>query len=412
MLDFADQPYRYFPPLRSPIAAWTLGVYNRWYDLPRNRLISRVAVSGTEQLEQRGRNDRLLLTPNHPTHSDPYIYYEATRRAGIRTLIMAAYDVFLRSRRSARIMQRIGCFSVDREGSDPAAMKQAADTLRDGRYALTIFPEGNVYLQNDAVTPFHDGAAFLALRAAKASAEPDVRVLVVPVSIKATCTEDIRESLLQKLEILENALSVKSAPDATPIERVRALGLAALHRNLNQRGVDIPEADTLPDLIGLAAGAVIDRLEHKIDLRSKPQDGLIERIRRARRRIHEIRLDETRSADHASAVVWADEAMLALRIASYGGNYLAHSPTIDRFAETIEKLSEDVYREIQTPLGRRAAYVHFGEPIDVCEYLEGFRRKARVAVRELTERCAGSVQTGLDILNTRNPEIGAQVWNA
>ena len=142
MRDFSDKPYRYFPPRRSPVAAWVLGLYNRHIYLPKTMRISAVQVSGhTAELTQRRGEDRLLFLPNHPTQCDPQIYLEALRQIGISTHIMAAYDVFLRNERTARIMQRLGAFSVDREGSDAKAMKQALATLADGRHALTIFPE-------------------------------------------------------------------------------------------------------------------------------------------------------------------------------------------------------------------------------------------------------------------------------
>ena len=54
-------------------------------------------------------------------------------------------------------MQNIGCFSIDREGSDRKAMTEATRILKEGEFALTIFPEGNVYLTNDRVTPFFGG---------------------------------------------------------------------------------------------------------------------------------------------------------------------------------------------------------------------------------------------------------------
>jgi hypothetical protein len=147
-----------------------------------------------------------------------------------------------------------------------------------------------------------------------------------------------------------------------------------------------------------------------MSLKPRPRDSLIDRIRRARRAIHEIRIDDSRAHDHAAAGHWADEAMLALRIASYSGAYVEARPTIDRFAETIEKLYEDIYRRRCEPWAARHAFVHFSEPIDLRDFLVSFKRKARLAVRELTDACEHSVQTGLDQLNIRNPHRGGQLW--
>lgn len=411
MLDSSDQPYEYYPPRRWAILAWLLGLYNCHYYLPRKMRVVGVEVSGhLESIRKRNRSDRLLFLPNHPTHYDAYIYFEALRRVGVSTHTMAAYDVFLRSRINAWIMQRMGVFSVDREGSDKRAMKQAMSTLAAGRHALTIFPEGNVYLQNDLVTPFHEGAAFIGLRSAAALAEEGYRVLAVPVSIKATYLTDVRPQLEVMLNDLAAAVQAEMPSEAPVRQKIHHIGRAGLIKNLHQRGHEVPETETLPELIQHAAGAIVERLEQKIDLKARPKDSLFDRIRRVRRVIHELRLDESRTHDHTVAVHWADEAMLAFRIASYSGKYLKGRITIDRFAETVEKLAEDTYARVIDPLSTRHAYIHFNEPIDLSEYLDSFKKKARGAIEQFTERCEKSVQEGIDQLNARNPHPGGRVW--
>lgn len=413
MLDFSDKPYRYFPPRRNPLVAWFMGIYNRRYSLPRQHQIESLEICGqTDELKRLGRGARLMFVPNHPTHSDAQIYTEALRRIGVTSHFMAAYDVFLRSRRSAWILQRMGSFSVDREGSDSRSMKQCGDTLRRGDHALTIFPEGNVYLQNDVVTPFHDGAALIGLRCCRSLGDENIAVLAVPVSIKVTHLHDVRDQLSRRLHDLAEALRLELPRGLPPLEAVRSVGQTALARNLRQRGIDVPETESVAALIEESAESVISGLEKKMSLKPRPRDSLIDRIRRARRAVHEIRIDDSRAQDHAAAGHWADEAMLALRIASYSGAYVAARPTIDRFAETIEKLYEDIYRRVCEPWAARRALVHFSQPIDLRDFLGSFKRKARVAVRELTDACERSVQNGLDELNAQNPHSGGQLWDS
>ena len=98
-------------------------------------------------------------------------------------------------------------------------------------------------------------------------------------------------------------------------------------------------------------------------------------------------------------------------IASYGGDYIESHPTIDRIAETIEKLSEDIYGRTCPPTATRHAFVHFCPPIDLDAYRESFARKARLAVRALTAACEQSVQKALDRLNAANPHTGGKLWN-
>ena len=411
MLDFTDQPYRWFPPRPRRLVRRVLAWHNRRRHLPGPLKIVSVRAEGHDKLAaMRRAGDRLVLLPNHPTHADAAVLLEATRQAGLTTQVMAAYDVFLRSRRDAWVMQKLGAFSVDREGSDPRAMKQALSVIERGRHSLVVFPEGNVYLENDRVTPFSDGAAFLALRGARALHPRDKRTWVVPVAIKASHTGDIRPEVARRLRAAGELVGAEVHADDTPAQALRRIGFAALHRNLKQRGLDAPELDQLSDLIAHSAGTVLSRLETKLELTPRPRDTLLDRVRKARRVIHEVRTDPARLADHAAAATWADEAMLALRLVSYSGSYVADRPTIDRIAETAEKILEDLSRSMLPPAGPRAVVVRFGTPIGLTQYLRN-GKAGRQAVGEVTGLAEQAVQDGLDAINAENPHPGGSLWD-
>jgi 1-acyl-sn-glycerol-3-phosphate acyltransferase len=418
MLDFSDLPYQFFPPKRNALIAWMIGLSNRWHRLPNTLKVDRVDVSGLEGLRSEqsrgslGSRDRIIFLPNHPTHTDAAVFIEAIRQAGFSTQMMAAYDVFLRSRLDAWVMQKMGAFSVDREGSDQRAMKQAAAVLTQGKHALTIFPEGNVYLRNDQVTPFNDGAAFLAIRAAKELSKQNIRVLAVPVSIKLTHLTDCRAILSDLLEGLGTSLDVPAEPQdvsASPREAIVRVGVAAVRRNLTQRGLTPPDSDDLAELIEFSVGAVLDDLETKLGTEPKQGCTLIDRVRSARRVIHEVRTDEDRLADHAAALTWADQAMLAFRICSYLPDYVAERPTLDRVSETIEKLGEDVRGTMIEPIALRRGLVRFNHPIPLDDYI-GKGKRGRQAISDLTAACEASVQKGVDELNNTNPHPGGKLW--
>jgi 1-acyl-sn-glycerol-3-phosphate acyltransferase len=406
VLDFCDQPYRWFPPRDGPLLGWLLRAYNRARHLPRTLRIESVRVSGGERLP-RGPG-ALLFTPNHPTHADAAIVIEALRAVGRSARFMAAYDVFLRRRLDAFVMQRLGAFSVDREGSDKRAMECALESLTSGGRSLVIYPEGNVYLQNDRVTPFHDGAAHLALKAVAPAGAGGPPVHIVPVSIKVTHKSDVRPLLRARLAELARALECAPAHEDDPRQALAQVGLTALRRNLRLRGMPAPEGETLAQLIEHSAGTVLARLEEKLQIAIRPRDGLIDRVRRARRVIHEVRTDPARVADHAAAATWADEAMVAFRIVSYSGAYVAERPSIDRVAETVEKLGEDIESRMLPPIGPRVAAVRLGPPIAVAELTAG--RRQREAVRALTEAAEAAVQAGVDELNRENREAGSRLW--
>ncbi len=411
MLDFSDQPYRYFPPKYSRFWATLLLAHNRRRHLPKHLRIEGVKLSGIERFHGVLRpGDRLLFLPNHPTHADAAVVLEAMRQLGRRCLLMAAYDVFLRSRRHRFTMQRMGAFAVDRDGSCPRPMKQALATLDAVRFGLILFPEGNVYLTNDRVTPFMDGSAFIGLQAQKALLPRDRRVLVVPVSIKVTHTTNARRRVAQRFDPLAEQLGVSVDLHADPIAALYDAGTAALHRNLRQRGLDTPEIGDLGELAEHAAEQVLGRLEAKLDLKGKPRASALDRVRTARRVIHEVRLDPDRAVDHAAAATWADEAMLAYRIASYPIGYAAEHPTLDRVSETVEKLEEDLLTRMPRPMASRQAFVHLGQPLDLREYLTR-HPKTRAALRALTDDVQAAVQAGVDHLNHHNPHPGNREWS-
>ena len=188
MIDFSDKSYRFFEPRPNRCVEAFLRWVNRKFFLGgASHLIEEVVVINPEVVGEARKHagKRLLFLPNHPTHSDPPIMIEVFRQLGLPVSFMAAYDIFLQSKLNAWCMQRTGCFSVDREGSDRKSMKEALRILKDGERGLIIFPEGNVYLTNDKVTPFLDGPAFIGMKAQKELGvdHPD---FAIPVSLKVT----------------------------------------------------------------------------------------------------------------------------------------------------------------------------------------------------------------------------------
>ncbi len=215
------------------------------------------------------------------------------------------------------------------------------------------------------------------------------------------------------LDDLAKAMDVagdSNGPGQPPRETIVRIGRVAIKRNLQQRGLTPPDTDDIAELITYSAGAVLDDLEAKLGIETKTDASLIDRVRATRRVIHDVRTDEGRVADHAAALTWADQAMLAFRIASYLPDYVAEKPTLDRVSETIEKIAEDVHRKMIDPIGGRRAYVRFNDPIPLDSYIaEGKRGKQ--AIRELTADCEAAVQNGLDKINTSNPHVGGKLYD-
>ena len=412
MLEFKDLPYQFVPPKPKPflisLTQWIIGKVA----LPSKRhLIEELEIRGQDTFRQScGKDAHILLLPNHSTHSDPQVMSEVTRRLGIQPSFMAAYDVFARSRIQSWIMQRSGAFSVDREGSDRKSMKCATDVLIEGKHPLILFPEGNVYFCNDEVAPFAEGASYIALSAQKKLGESHP-VYAVPVSMKFTYIEDIRDQLRSSLDELARRFETELDPEADFGLELLRISTTALQRFLRQRGYSSSkQASSVDEQIHNAAEQIINSLEEKIEIQSKPGSSLTDRIRRVRATIHGIRIDPDREVDHPAAALWADEAILALRILGYQGGYMATKPTLDRVAETVARLREDVHSLTFPPAGKRRCIVQLGNPIDLRERLEPFRSKARQTIADLTRDCEAAVQSGIDDINASNDALGAQLF--
>lgn len=415
MLDFCDAPYRFFPARPSPpLMALCQFVNARWGLPGRNHRVRSLEITGATEavraIEARG--ERLLFTPNHATHSDPQVMSEVQRRLGVSSCYMAAYDVFLRSRINAWVMQRAGAFSVDREGSDRKSMAEAIKVIKAGRFALTIFPEGNVYLQNDRVTPFLEGAAFLALKSQKELGEGRP-IHVVPVSIKLSHVSDVRPEVCKKLSLLAETGGARFQPDADPVAELMRIGRHLLAKNLRQRGFLTPGEDLsdgqLTEVLHESVDRVATGLETKMNLSPGDPADLADRLRKIRGAIHQIRIDPEKETEHRVAAGWADEAILAVRILGYSNPYVALDPTLDRVAETVEKLSEDLHGRWDPPFAERDAIVHLGEPINLADGLgDSEGGKSRRAVGDLNRAMESGVQAGLDAINASNHREGAK----
>ena len=412
MLDFTDLPYQFVPPKPSPFLISLTQLIVGKLALPgRRHLVKDLELRGrTRFREACSKGTRFVLLPNHSTHSDPQVMLEVSRRLGIRPSFMAAYDVFTRSRMQGWYMQRTGAFSVDREGSDRKSMMCATDIVVDGKYPLILFPEGNVYLSNDQVAPFAEGASYIALRAQKAlgTAQP---VYAIPVSLKFTYLEDVRGTLKQIIDDLARQFDTELDRNADFGSEVMRISTTALNRFLGQRGYSSPDqAATVDDQIHHAAGQILTALEGKMELKVPPDVDQTGRIRRIRAAVHAVRTDPDREVDHPAASHWADEAMLALRILGYRGGYMAVNPTLDRVAETVARLQEDVHSRISRPVGRRRCIVQLGAPIDLRERLDPFQAQARETIAELTRDCETAVQDGINSINASNEAPGAALF--
>ncbi len=300
-------------------------------------------------------------------------------------------------------MQRMGSFSVDREGSDRKAMAAGISVLKEVG-SLTVFPEGNVYFTNDRLTAFLEGAAFIGVKAQKDLGDQQA-VYAVPVAIKFTHLIDQRDAVIERLDRAANMVGREFRQNADPLLELRRIGQHVLEKHLVENGFEVPQdSETINAALEQAATNIIEKLEEDIGQAPKADADLHDRLRKIRSRIHKIRIAPDSQIDTQTAADWADHAILAIRMLGYTGSYVAENPSLDRFADTAERPIEDLQSKSQKPYGKRRAIVRLCEPIDLRE------QRGRGAVEEVTDQVELAVQQALDDINANNRSAGTRMF--
>lgn len=436
---YATPPQRWEAKLSETFVRWTRAWRRR--QLRVGQRIVGLDVRGMEKVKAAAdAGDGVLIVPNHSTHYDSAALYLAADTVDQPLYFMTAWQVFAMSGWFDRwALQKLGCFSVDRERNDRHAFKTATEILAEGKYPLVIFPEGDIYHVTDETTPFRDGAAAIALSAAKKQTR---RIVVFPCAIKFRYVDDPTPELLTTLTEMEERLHLRSRREDGVIRRIYRLAEVSLAmKEIDYHGAT--SAGPLRGRMDALMETVLSQLEAKHSL---PKQGsfpervkalrqsiilkseeVVSRFREKREKklLREGKLPTKRATAEDDLVTmnrWIrdSEALAALQplnedledlffvmqIYSYPGTYLRNEPSIERIAETIDKLEEDVLeRDLPRVRGTRRVEIRIGEPIPVVPS----ERKERGEVSALTAKMHAAVQRLMDELNGVRPpsEAGA-----
>lgn len=343
-------------------------------------------------------NKGVLITPNHAVHYDAPALYAAFDAVARPIHIMTAWQVFAMSTTfECWAMQRLGCFSIDREGTDRQAFKHAVQVLQDEPYPLVIFPEGDIYHTTDFVTPFREGAAAIAMTAAKRSERPTV---IVPCGIKFWYLDDPRENLLAVMQQIEERLHLRVLADSPLQNRIHRLAEAALAlKELDYLGYTC--SGRLRDRIRGLLETVLSRLEKRYEI--KDTSGTPpERVKSLRQEIIKRLEDEENPPTEGSSEQQQlhrdmEDLFFVMQLYSYRGDYLANNPSVERLAETIDKFEEDVLGlDYPSVRGNRRATIRFGDPIELPP------GKSKRTAAGLTKDMQSAVQAQIDALNAQS----------
>jgi hypothetical protein len=277
---------------------------------------------------------------------------------------MASWHLFMQSRLQGFLLQRVGGFSVYREGLDRESLKCAIGILTEAHSPLLIFPEGIVTRNNDRLLNLMDGVSFIARSAAKhraASASPG-KVVVHPVFVRYFFEGDLAATVAPVLEMIEAHLSLEPQVHLSLHARIvkAGHGLLALKEaeyfGAPQSG---PVRERLPRLLERVLGP----LEREWNI-GRPESDTMARVKRLR---SAIMPDMVRGglSDEETKRRWRqfEDLYFAQQIYCYSAEYLDGAPSAERLLETVERYEEDL-TDTARPHPPLHAVISIGEAIE------------------------------------------------
>jgi len=387
-------PPKVWPPKMTP---WLVRLWRPLINrtLRKSQKITQVEVQGADHVRSALKDGAgTLITPNHSFHYDSYVMIEAAHRCGSCFHFLSAWQVFAMSKPfEQKVLQWHGCFSINREGNDLQAFKTSVDILRESPHPLVIFPEGDIYHNNDRVTPFREGAAAIAMSAAKKGPR---KIVAIPAALKCFYVEDPQEGLLELMSRLEESLHWRPRKDLSLPVRIYKLaeGMITLKEIEYHAG---PRTGTLPERIAALSSKILADLEKEHGVRDR--GGIIpERVKEARKAIIKASEKEGLSENEQLRLTnQMDDLFFVIQLFSYPGNYVQEKPTLERIAETLDKFEEDLLKADYPGIrGERHAIVRFGEPLEIPT-----ERESKSAISDWTDLLEHKVQGLLDKINSQ-----------
>ncbi len=393
-----QKPYVFRPPKYSPFLGPVVRRLSGIFFLRRKFRIRNIMTEGVDRVAALARDGHsILVGPNHADHADPHVLLRIGNRVRLRFHFMAAREGFEGKWLYRFLMQRCGAFSVDREGADIAAFKTAVKILREARYPLVVFPEGEIYHHHERLDPLNEGVATMVLRAS-GKVKDDRDAYLVPTAMRYAYDDSAANTFAKRLDALEERITWKPRSDMEVVDRIYRLGGGLLAIKEVEILNQTQQAD-LVDRISNLRNKLVEMIEAK-HLQEQGAGSIPERIKAMRGRIRQLLTDpEAKVSPEQEKKLYDDLDILftVAQLYSYPGLYLREDPSVHRIAETILKLEEDVLGEAvyDTP---RDVTVRFGEPIDVKTFLKDRSLNAKTGVGPLTAVLSAEIKSMLDDL--------------
>jgi Acyltransferase len=390
------EPYRFIPPYRS-----TLWCRVAKHMLPRHMRrqiqVTHTQFQGIELLQESLRQKAgILLTSNHCRWADPLVMGALSVRLRQFFYYVVSYHLFKIDRFNGWWINRVGGYSILREGADREAIRTTASILAKAERPIVLFPEGTWFRQNDRLGPLQEGVSLMTRQACKQSDRP---ILIHPVAIKYWVLEDPRSALRERLDRLEKRLGWHPQRHLDFLPRLEKLAGALLAvKEIEILGQ--PGTGSVDERVQKLAAGMVRQVEQQVG--GKEVEGPpLERIRRIRlrlvRHLADVSKDPTRTEETRHAL---DRLLLAENINAHSLEYLVNRPSFERLVETVQRIEETV-EDRELPIVPSGATLTIGPAIDVAPLLA--QKTPRNAPDPLIQRVSAAIQSLLDQMLAQGP---------
>lgn len=382
---YFHEPYRFIPPFRG--THWcrlARGVVLR--QLKRKLGVVRWHVDGVDLLRKSlAEKAGVLVTPNHSRWADPMMAGILSLHAGQYFYYVASYHLFRQGRFMGWFLNRLGGYSIWREGADRESIKTTADLLARAERPVVLFPEGTWFRQNDRVGQLQDGLSLITRQAARQATRP---IVVHPVGIKYWMLEDPTPRVHERLARLERRIGWSPQDELPLVPRIEKLGGGLLSlKEVEFLGQAQP--GDLDARIARLTDSQVERVE-KQHLGKRFDGWPLERIRRLRQHLTRRLHDKAGDAEVSRRVKKAlDDLLFFENLNAQSLEYLRSDPSPERLAETIQRIEETVTDQVEVPLAPTGATVQVGPAIDVRKFADGERKQGDPLVRHLRSAMQG-----------------------
>jgi 1-acyl-sn-glycerol-3-phosphate acyltransferase len=365
-----DEPYRFIPPYRGKLWAWVFRSFYLGRFLRKSYGIKSWRIEGLDRLRASlGAGHGILLCPNHCRPSDPMLMGLIVRETPCYIYAMASWHIFKQSPLEGYIANRVGGFSVYREGLDRQSLDTSIDIVASAERPLVIFPEGVISRANDRLLTLMDGVSFVARMAAKKRAKmnPAGKVVIHPMSIRYQLTGDLNDSVSPVLSRLEQRTFWKTHEYLPLRQRIAQLGQALLAaREIECLGQ--PQSGSLSCRMARLIDAVLHPQEQEWLGQCRSGD-VISRVKDLRiAMLPEILGGNLPDDERQRRWRQLTDSYYLQCLSMYPPQYLDDGirgkVTAERYAETVHRLEEDMTDQVSIRPEWHVT-IRIGDPIEV-----------------------------------------------